>query len=268
MLNLKKQILNYKIKKIIKQYPYVLFIQFNNVTPKKWYLIKDQLYKLGIIKTLRVKNQVARKFLKNADYKKNLTDVYNSTANLKKSGSYLSLDLPHTKQKMLNIPKKIDKINNSIIKPSASPLSVKTNTKVCSEETNWVMNKSNNVDKQAQLVEKNIFINEIFQGPTLMLGCRLVEQLPGIYTILEQNSNLLFIGGLFENQVITHLDFKKIIQLDKSIFISLIQQCSSPMDSIFYIKSLMDLYCFTSVQKSLLQTLNTYKEVLKLSNLK
>ena len=49
MLNLKKQILNYKIKKIIKKYPYVLFIQFNNVTPKKWHSIQHQLYKLGII---------------------------------------------------------------------------------------------------------------------------------------------------------------------------------------------------------------------------
>lgn len=203
MLNLKKQILNYKIKKIIKQYPYVLFIQFNNVTPKKWRLIKDQLYKLGILKTLRVKNQVARKLLKNADLKKNLANISNST----------------------------------------TTLPVTTNTK-----------------------EKNLFLNDIFQGPTLMLGCPIVEQLPGIYTILEQNDNLLFIGGLFENQVITHLDFKKIIQLDKSIFISLIQQCSNPMDSIFYIKSLMDLYCFTSIQKSLLQTLNTHEQILKLSN--
>jgi len=184
MLNLKKQILNYKIKKIIKQYPYVLFIQFNNVTPKKWCLIKHQLYKLGILKTLRVKNQVARKLLK-------------KTVTIKAE-------------------------------------------------------------------EKNLFINDIFQGPTLMVGCPIVEQLPGVYTILQQNNNLLFIGGLFENQVITHLDFKKIIQLDKCIFINLIQQCSNPMDSIFYIKSLMDLYCFTSVQKSLLQTLNTHKKILKM----
>ena len=56
MLNLKKQILNYKIKKIIKKYPYVLFIQFNNVIPKKWFFIKNQLSKLGILRTLRIKN--------------------------------------------------------------------------------------------------------------------------------------------------------------------------------------------------------------------
>ena len=185
MLNLKKQILNYKIKKIIKKYPYVLFIQFNNVTPEKWCFIKHQLYKLGILKTLRVKNQVARKLLK----------------------------------------------NTVIIKAE----------------------------------DKNLFINNIFQGPTLMVGCPIIEQLPGIYTILQQNNNLLFIGGLFENKVITHLDFKKIIQLDKFIFINLIQQCSSPVNSIFNIKSLMDFYCFTSAQKSLLQTLNTHEKILKLS---
>jgi ribosomal protein L10 len=195
MLNLKKKILNYKIKKIIKKYPYVLFIQFNNVTPKKWRLIKDQLYKLGIMKTLRVKNQVARKILKNPDYKRNF--IANST---------VTRLYPSTKDKTLSI-------------------------------------------------------NEIFQGPTLMLGCPIVEQLPGISLILEENANLLFLGGLFENQVITHLDFKKIINLDSSVFTNLIQQCSSPMDSIFFIKSLMDLRCFNSVQKSLLQTLNVHKEI-------
>jgi ribosomal protein L10 len=186
MLNLKKQILNYKIKKIIKKYPYVLFIQFNNVIPKKWYLIKNQLSKLGILKTLRIKNQVARKLLK----------------------------------------------KTIIIKAE----------------------------------EKNIFINDIFQGPTLMLGCSLVEQLPGVYTILQQNNNLLFIGGLFEHKVITHLDFKKIIKLNKFIFLDLIQQCSNPINSIFCIQSVMDLYCFTSVQKSLLQTLNAHKKILKMPN--
>ena len=252
MLNLKKEILNYKIKKIIKQYPYVLFIQFNNVTPKKWRLIKDQLYKLGIMKTLRVKNQVARKLLKNADSKKNLAVVSNSTATLKqpltfpvgqRSGDSILLNSSHAKvcEKEFHINSKIRKIGNSITSPAIATLPVATKVK-----------------------EQNLFLDDIFQGPTLMLGCPIVEQLPGIYNILEQNSNLLFVGGLFENQVITHLDFKKIIKLDKSIFINLIQQCSSPMDSIFYIKSLMDLHCFTSVQKSLLQTLNSYKEIIQL----
>lgn len=244
MLNLKKQILNYKIKKIIKQYPYVLFIQFNNVTPKKWRLIKNQLSKLGIIKTLRVKNQVARKLLKNADSNKNLAVLSNSITNLKQSSNSILRDSSHTKlcEEVLHKNLKTKKLDNSIISPAIETLSVATKVK-----------------------EQHLFIDELFQGPTLMLGCPIVEQLPGIYTILEQNSNLLFIGGLFENKVITHLDFKKIIKLDKSIFISLIQQCSSPVDSIFYIKSLMDLHCFTSVQKSLLQTLNSYKQIIKLA---
>ena len=101
-----------------------------------------------------------------------------------------------------------------------------------------------------------------------MLGCSIIEQLPGVYTILQQNNNLLFIGGLFENKVITHLDFEKIIKLDKFIFINLIEQCSNPINSIFYIKNVMDLYCFTSVQKSLLQTLNTHEKILKMLNSK
>ena len=78
-------------------------------------------------------------------------------------------------------------------------------------------------------------------------------------------NNLLFIGGFFENQVITHLDFQKIIKLDKSIFINLIQECSNPINSIFSIKSLIDLESFACIQKCLLKVLNTHKNILKLS---
>ena len=187
MLNLKKQILNHKIKKIIKQYPFVLFIQCNNVTPKNWSSIKDQLSKLGIIKTLKIKNQIARQLLKETDYTK------------------------------------------SII-----------------------------IDSNP----KSIALNSVLQGSTLMIGCPIVEQLPGIYTILEKNKSLLFTGGLFQNQVITHLDFEKIVKLDKFIFTTFIQRCSSPIQSLLSLQNFTSLSHFTSVQKSLLQTLNTRKQLI------
>lgn len=212
MINLKKQILDYKIKKTIKEFPYILFIQFNNTKPKNWRVIKHKLYKLGNINLLRVKNKVAFKILKHLNYKKNLLD---------------SLPVVHI---------------NEADKDTVS-------TKLTSKE------------KRAFSL-LHLSIDEIFQGPILMLSCSMVEQLPAISTILDENPNLFFVGGLFENQVITHLDFKKIIQLDNSIFKDFIQQCSNPIDSIFFVKSLMDLRCFTAIQKQLLQVLQIHKSSL------
>ena len=205
MINLKKQILDYKIKKIIQEFPYILFIQFNDTKPRNWRLIKHKLYKLGNINMLRVKNQVAFKILKHLNYKKNFPNP---------------------------------NINVNFLSPNS-----------LTDE-----NSSNN--------SKHLSIDQIFQGPILMLSCSMVEQLPAISTILDENPNLFFVGGLFENQVITHLDFKKIIQLDKSIFKDFIQQCSNPVDSIFFMKSLIDLSCFTAVQKQLLQVLQIHKKYL------
>ena len=205
MINLKKQILDYKIKKIIHEFPYILFIQFNDTKPRNWRLIKHKLYKLGNINMLRVKNQVAFKILKHLNYKKNFPD-------------------PNINVNFLS--------SNSLI------------------------------DKNSFNNSKHLSIDQIFQGPILMLSCSMVEQLPAISTILDENPNLFFVGGLFENQVITHLDFKKIIQLDKSIFKDFIQQCSNPIDSIFFMKSLIDLSCFTAVQKQLLQVLQIHKKYL------
>lgn len=205
MINLKKQILDYKIKKIIQEFPYILFIQFNDTKPRNWRLIKHKLYKLGNINMLRVKNQVAFKILKHLNYKKNSPDP-NINVNFLSSNSLTDEN----------------SFNNS----------------------------------------KHLSIDQIFQGPILMLSCSMVEQLPAISNILDENPNLFFVGGLFENQVITHLDFKKIIQLDKSIFKDFIQQCSNPIDSIFFMKSLIDLSCFTAVQKQLLQVLQIDKKYL------
>jgi len=183
----------------------VLFIQFNNVTPEKWCLIKEELLKLGLIKILRVKNKLASKILKELDYKQTLTTFPPTT-------------LAESQNPGFNLKQFQSSSHNN----------------------------------------RKLFINEIFQGPTLILACPIVEQLPGIYTILEKNPNLLFIGGLFEKQVITHLDFKKIVDLDNSVFTKLIAQCSSPINSFFCLKSLIDLRCFNAVQKSLLHTLNKH----------
>lgn len=197
MFNLKKKILDKKIKKILEKYPYVLFIQFNNVTPKKWSFIQSSLYNLGYYEKLKIKNKVACKLLASTH-------------------------------------------------------------KPVSKKTALISTKH---DRKSE--KKSFLINDIFQGPTLMIGCPIIEQLSDIYDILEKNDNLLFIGGLFYNKVITHLDFKEIVKLDKSVFVDLIQQCHNPVNFLLDVKNSVDFECFTSVQETLLQVLTTHKTILK-----
>lgn len=187
MLNLRKTILNYKIEKIIKNFPFVLFIQCNNVTPKNWSFIKNKLSEKGIVNTLKIKNKIAVQLFKNKENTKNVTFSSNS--------------------------------------------------------------------------EKSIIVN-ILQGSTLMIGCPILIQLSDVNSILEKNKDLLFTGGLFENKVVTHLYFKEIIKLDKSIFIKLTKACSSPIHSLLSLQNFSSFSLFSSVQNSLLNTLSLHKKII------
>ena len=190
MLNLRKTILNSKIEKIIKNFPFVLFIQLNNVTPKNWSSIKNELSEKGIINTCKIKNKIAVQLLKNTDITRNV--IFSSST------------------------------------------------------------------------EKSALVN-LLQGSTLMIGCPILAQLTFINTILEKNKDLLFTGGIFENKVVTNLDFKEIIKLDKSIFVLLNKACSSPIHSLLSLQhftSLSCLSCFSCAQNSLLNTLSAHKKLM------
>lgn len=56
-------------------------------------------------------------------------------------------------------------------------------------------------------------IHNIFQGPNFILGCQTIEQLNSIWNLIKSMSNIIFVGGLFHNQLITHLDLEKLLQL-------------------------------------------------------
>lgn len=71
----------------------------------------------------------------------------------------------------------------------------------------------NNKNKNFSTTLTDPKIKTLFQGPNFILGCQNLEQLELIWNDLKKNSNVIFVGGLFENQIITHLDLKKLLEL-------------------------------------------------------
>ena len=86
--------------------------------------------------------------------------------------------------------------------------------------------------------EKNQIINKIdtlFQGPTFVIACESIEEFTAINVILKQYYNLFLIGGISKENILTHLDFNTMLELDKSIYGKFCQQCINPIYSILLI---------------------------------
>lgn len=78
-------------------------------------------------------------------------------------------------------------------------------------------------------------IKNLFQGPNFIIGCHNVEHIDSIFKLIKPNSNTIFIGGLFENQVINHLDLEKLLTLKHQAFSTniLLQQIISNNYSVY-----------------------------------
>jgi hypothetical protein len=55
----------------------------------------------------------------------------------------------------------------------------------------------------------------LFQGPNLLVGCTTLDQLDNIWNCISYNSQIIFVGGFYQNIHLTHLDLKVLQQLKK-----------------------------------------------------
>ena len=76
-------------------------------------------------------------------------------------------------------------------------------------------------------------------------------------------STFFFIGGFFNQKIINHLDFEKLLQLDSSIYVNLITQYSNPVVQMFLFNVIVKIKFLKCFQNNLLNLLNVYKHNFK-----
>ena len=79
----------------------------------------------------------------------------------------------------------------------------------------------------------------------------------------NMKSTFFFIGGFFKGKMIDHLDFEKLLQLDRSIYVDLIMQYSNPVFRMFFFNVIVKIKFLKCFQNNLLSVLNIYKHNLK-----
>lgn len=103
----------------------------------------------------------------------------------------------------------------SILRTNISKI---TNTKILITKNSIVekilidshQNKNFSISKNKFMGTK---IKTLFQGPNFIIGCYNLDQVDLINKCIKNTSNIIFVGGLFEKQIINHLDLKKLLEL-------------------------------------------------------
>lgn len=85
-----------------------------------------------------------------------------------------------------------------------------------------VINDEEGIKKKCKKEKREVLftlkeIKNIFQGPTFLLACNSLEHLPVINHLMGNFSNFIFVGGLYNNQILSHHTLEKLIELNESV---------------------------------------------------
>ena len=133
---------------------------------------------------------------------------------------------------------------------------------------NLLIGKNSVIEKALLPLFKNQNLKYLFQGPSSFIGCQEISQLKDICNFSKSIPNIIFIGGImtssksenFRNQFLNHLDLEKLVQLDNSIYVNLLNVLNSKNNIYDLLQKSLDLNYFLNIQTSFVSCLNTYPE--------
>lgn len=91
-------------------------------------------------------------------------------------------------------------------------------------------------------------LKHLFQGPTLVLACKTRDQLILIHNILKKSSNFIFVGGIYNNQNISHHCLEKLVKVNESVKLEFIHFLEYKKLSFFFLKNQFIIHCSTLIQ--------------------
>lgn len=268
MTTLRKKILHSKIQNILAQNNVVLFLQFNNIKFKDWVLLKNQILNLQHTNMLVIKNNITCQMLES-----------------------------HISASKLYSNKKYKKKNHSLITENDKLILTNDKKQLCFLCQGPTLLLAFNSLQQCQTIYEilNIFTynlrytkcqlelkKNIFNLHQHKISCLKNQKLPSIFTnnkltlntqkysLSKQNNekyNLFFIGGLIQGKIINHLDFEKLSNLNNSVYVNLITQCSSKVMWFSLLNIILKIKLIKCFKTNLINLLHVHKNNMKKKNL-
>ena len=110
--------------------------------------------------------------------------------------------------------------------------------------------KDTGFNKNNSEIEK---LSTLFQGPTFLIGLKSPQECEPVFNIIKKQKKCIFVGGLYQGQLINHLDVKYLLKVEKRAYTDLV----STLQSTLYLTPI------TTNSVQLYYLLECYKQVYK-----
>ena len=116
---------------------------------------------------------------------------------------------------------KIEKVNSKVVKNQIANNFLKKSKEAV---TCFSMDKKQNNDKKKEQFEK---LSTLFQGPTFLMGITSLEKCKQVFDFTKKHKKLIFVGGIYQNQIINHLDLDYLLKVHKFAYPTLLSNLQS-----------------------------------------
>lgn len=90
---------------------------------------------------------------------------------------------------------------------------------------------NNVIKKQKGRKEETGQIETLLQGPTFLIGITSPQECGPVFSIIRKQKKCIFVGGLYQGQLINHLDLEYLLKVEKVAHTNLI----STLQSLLYL---------------------------------
>ena len=209
MLNKRKQLYHYKIKRVLKKYNNILLYQHSGLNTKKWRKLREELLQISIPNT----------------------------------GSPVADQSGISSTSTLNLSKGCEPRNNAtviFIKDRTAHLSHKfemsSPLSTLEDGCDSPLNQSKGNGSEIQDIEESS-TSTIYRGPLLLIGCMSHRDMVLAHNTIAKQAQgykyaVLLLGGLYHRTELDPKDLSRLLSLDDSVYTSFLDVAENPLPNL------------------------------------
>jgi len=113
-----------------------------------------------------------------------------------------------------------------------------------------IKNSCKKEDENRDKIEK---LSTLFQGPTFLIGIPSSQECEPVFSVIKKQKKCIFVGGLYQGQLINHLDVKYLLKVEKVAYTNLISTLQSTLHLNPITTNTVQLYyllkCYQDIKK-------------------
>ena len=116
-----------------------------------------------------------------------------------------------------------------------------------------VIRKKNSCKQENEKIDKIEKLSTLFQGPTFLIGIASSQECEPVFSVIKKQKKCIFVGGLYQGQLINHLDVKYLLKVEKGAYANLISTLQSTLNLTPITTNRVQLYyllkCYQDIKK-------------------